>query len=395
MKDKNIEIIEQKMNILAPQLKKLALDIHANPELGMAEFKACQWQCDLLECYGFQIEKGYCDIPTAYKAVYKGSIDGPKIAMLSEYDALPELGHGCGHNLIAMMAVGSGIIIKDFVDMYGGEIHVIGTPAEETECAKVQMIERGAFVEYDVAMMAHPFEENASSMRTMALDCRVYEFFGKPSHAANAPYAGINALDAMINFFNMINALRQQTKDDARIHGVITHGGVAPNIIPDYTRAQFYIRAYTSAYLDELEKKVYACAEGAALGTGTTFKVSPAERDVKDLDSNMYLNELVCQQIEKFGQIIPRKGEEVLCNSSDIGDVSYVCPAIQLSCGMGPLDGNVHYEAHTIEFTKMSCSDQAIANAMDFVKGFALSAAELLTNPEHLEKIKAEFNRDN
>jgi len=392
MEQKHIEMIEKTVSEITPELKKLALDIHANPELGMEEVKACQWQCELLETYGFEVEKGFCEIPTAYKAVYKGKSEGPKIAMLAEYDALPELGHGCGHNLIAMMSVGSGIAIKEFVDLYGGEIHVIGTPAEETAGAKVTMAEKGAFDEYDVAMMAHPFEDNDSSMNTMAIACRAYEFFGKTAHAAHSPHAGLNALDAIINFFNMVNAFRQQTKDEARIHGIITHGGVAPNIIPDYTKAKFYIRANTQAYVDELEARVADCAKGAALGAGVTVKISPDEIDFKDTNSNMYLNELACQQIEKFGQVIPRRGKEVLAGSSDMGDVSHACPAIQLGCGMGPMEDGRHYEAHTTEFAQMTCTDQAMNHCLDFVKGFALTAAELLTNPEHLQAIKAEFN---
>lgn len=391
--DKYRKQIEEKVDALTPELKKLALDIHANPELGLQEEKACQWQCDLLERYGFSVEKGFCDIPTAYRAVYKGEKTGPRIAMLAEYDALPELGHGCGHNLIAMMSVGSGIVIKDYIEEFGGEIQVIGTPAEETAGAKVAMAERGAFDACDVAMMAHPFEENDSTMNTMAIACRSYEFFGKAAHAAHAPHAGLNALDAMINFFNMINAFRQQTKDEARIHGIITDGGVAPNIIPDYTKAKFYIRANTQAYVDELESRVADCAKGAAAGAGVTVKIRPDEVDFKDTRSNMYLNELACQQIEKFGQTIPRRGKEVLPGSSDMGDVSYVCPAIQLGCGMGPLPDGGHYEAHTTEFAHMTCTDQAMNNCLDFIKGFALTGVELLTNPEHLKAIKEEFIR--
>lgn len=391
MMDKYIKEIEEKVLALRDELETLANNIHDNPELGMEEFKACKWQCDLLKKYRFSVEEGFCGMSTAFDAVYRGNAAGPKIGMLSEYDALPELGHGCGHNLIAMMAVGSGIIIKDYVEQFGGEIHVIGTPAEETDCGKVNMCEAGVFDDFDVIMMAHPFEDDASSMNTMALACRVYEFFGKSSHAAQAPEAGRNALDAMLNFFNMINALRQQVKDDARIHGVITHGGLAPNIIPDYTRAKFYIRANTCAYVKELEEKVQACAEGAALGSGTTVKITPAEHDVKDLNTNMYLNELICQQLEKVGHIIPRKGMEVLCNSSDIGDVSYACPSVQMCCGMGPMEDGKRYEAHTLEFEKMAGTEQAFSNGLDYVKGFSMTAVELLKNPEHLKKIKEEF----
>lgn len=390
-KEKDMSRIQTIVGELAPELKDLALKIHDNPELGNREYKACQWQLELLKKYGFEASDNFCEIPTAYKAVYKGKKPGPKIAMLAEYDALPELGHGCGHNLIAMISVGTGLAVREFVDRYGGEIHVIGTPAEETAGAKVEMSKKGAFKDYDVAMMAHPFEENGSSINTMAMTCRLYEFYGKTAHAAAAPHEGLNALDAVINFFNMVNAMRQQTKSDARIHGIIVKGGEAPNIIPDYTSALFYIRANKASYVEELMDKISACAEGAALGTGTTVKISEAEADFKDTDSNMYLSELVCRQYEKLGHRIKRCGNEILPGSSDLGDVSYECPAVQLMCGMGQPEDGGHYGAHTKEFVERSRSEEALNNGLEFIKAFTMTSVELMTDPAHLKAIKEEF----
>nr|MCR4668148.1 amidohydrolase [Clostridia bacterium] len=251
-----IERVAATVKALEPELKELTMNIHDNPELGNQEFKAYAWQLELLKKYGFEIEEHFCGIPTAYKATYLGKKPGPRIAMLAEYDALPKLGHGCGHNLICMMSVGSGIAMREYADEFGGEIYVIGTPAEETEGAKVHMSKEGAFDDMDVCMMAHPGSEDASSWNTIAMVCRSYEFFGKTAHAAAAPEEGLNALDAVINMFNMVNALRQQTKDGVRIHGIISHGGEAPNIIPDYTRTLFYIRAPKWAELEDLERRV-------------------------------------------------------------------------------------------------------------------------------------------
>lgn len=390
--DQFIEQIEKVVADAAEDLKKLALDIHANPELGKQEFKACQWQVELMRQYGFEVEEQFLDIPTSYRAVYKSGKPGLKIAMLAEYDALPDIGHACGHNLIAMIGTGSGIAIKSIVDELGGEVHVIGTPAEETEGAKATMARLGAFKEYDVAMMAHPFEEGGSSMNTSAMYARQFEFFGKTAHAAGAPEEGINALDAMINFYNLVNALRQQTKDDARIHGVITHGGSAANVIPEYTCALFYIRAHKVAYVEELFKKISACAEGAAIGTGCTCKISKVEEDFKDMCTNMYLNELSCQMVEKFGEKLERYGLLTIGGSSDAGDVSYECPTVQLAAGMGDRPDGQHYAPHTIEFTEMTCSQQAMDHCLSYVKGFALTAAQLLSNPAHMEAIRAEFD---
>jgi len=390
--DKQImERVSAAAEALRPELVQMSQTIHDNPELGGQEFMAKQLQVDLLRKYGFEVEENYCDFPTAYRAVYKGKKPGPKIAMLAEYDALPKLGHGCGHNLIAMMSVGSGIAMREFADEYGAEIYVYGTPAEETAGTKVEMSKRGLFKDMDVAMMAHPANENSSSINSMAIFCRRFEFFGKSAHAASAPEQGLNALDAMINFFNLVNALRQQTKDDARIHGVILNGGEAPNIIPDYTSALFYIRMSKTAQLRKLMERVEECAKGAALGTGTTVKITPDEVDFKDTCSNMYLNELACRQMELLGVPMHRLGTAPHMGSSDQGDVSYECPSIQLNSWMGPPLRGKNYYGHTVEFEEMACTPTAYDNAMNFIKGFVMTAIELMTNPEHLKAIKEEF----
>lgn len=379
---------------LAPELIKLALDIHDNPEVGGEEFKAMNWQKELLEKYGFEVETGYSGIPTSYRAVYKGKKGGPKFAMLAEYDALPELGHGCGHNLIAMISVGSGISIKQFADEYGCEIDVIGTPAEETEGAKVEMAKKGAFKGYDAIMMAHPAYQALDSMNTAAMAAVQYEFFGKPAHAAAAPESGINALDAMICFYNNVNALRQQTKDDARIHGIITNGGTAANVIPDYTSAKFYIRSNRNADVLSLKERVNKCAEGAALATGCTYKVTPVEADFKDTVSNMRLSSLVCDKIELLGTPVTRLNGLRIPGSSDLGDVSYECPAIQVTVKIGD-----HPEAkmmegpHTPAFAEDAGSEEAISEGIKYVKAFTLSAIDMMTKPEIISEIKEEFSK--
>ncbi len=387
-----IQRVSDLVDSLRDEMVEMSLAIHAHPELGHQEFFAKGLQVEKLRHYGFEVEENYCNIPTAYRAVYKGKKPGPKIAMLAEYDALPKLGHGCGHNLICMMSLASAIAMRPFADEYGAEIYVIGTPAEETAGSKVEMSRKGAFKELDVAMMAHPANRDESSMNSMAICVRRFEFFGKTSHAASAPEEGLNALDAMINFFNLVNALRQQTKDDVRIHGVIQNGGEAPNIIPDYTNALFYIRSSKTHQLEGVVKRVEDCARGAALGTGTTVKISRDEEDFKDTNSNQYLNELACRQVEKFGVTIQRMGTAAHMGSSDVGDVSYECPAIQLQSWMGPREGGQYY-AHTTEFCEMARSQSAFDNSFRYVKGFVLTAIELMTDPAHLKAIKEEFAR--
>jgi len=377
---------------LETELKAMSHKIHDNPELGLHEFKACALQIEILKKYGFSVEEEFCDMKTAYKATYKGKKIGPKIAMLAEYDALPDLGHGCGHNLISMVGVGSGIAMREFADKYGGEVYVIGTPAEETEGAKVEMANKGVFDKIDVAMMAHPAYMNTESLNTLAMNAYKFEFVGKTAHAAGMPEEGINALDAMINFFNLVNALRQETKPDARIHGVITNGGNTPNVIPDYTSAVFYVRAEKSIYLEELSEKVINCAKGAALGTGTTLKYSFTEANFKDTNSNRALSHLYAKEVAKFGINLINLKNYVVPGSSDLGDVSYKCPAIQTAWDITEGKG---YGTHTAEFAKCAGEDQAMDSAIRMIKGFVMTAVELMTDPDQMLAIKEEFTHIN
>lgn len=391
----NKERVSKIVDRLAPELRKLALDIHDNPELGLQEYKACAWQKELLGRYGFAIEENFCDIETSYKAVYKGRKPGPKIAFLAEYDALPELGHGCGHNLIAMVSVGCGIACREFADEYGAQIDVIGTPAEETAGTKVPMSAKGIFDGYDAVMMAHPAFANAESINTIAMDAYKIEFFGRPAHAAAAPHEGINALDAMINFFNLVNAMRQQTKPDARIHGIITDGGKAANVIPDYTTANFYIRANRVADVKKLAERVRNCAAGAALGTGCTYKMEYNEENFKDTCTNKALNNLAVDNIQPFlSEPIYRLGDIHAPGSSDLGDVSYEAPAIQVIFKIGeypnPMGGG-----HTPEMAAAAGSEYGINNGLNFVKGLVMTAIELMTKPEALAAVKEEFSHVN
>ena len=248
--------------------------------------------------------------------------------MLAEYDALPGIGHACGHNLICMMSVGSGIAMRKFADEFGAEIIVLGTPAEETAGAKAAMAKEGVFDDLDVAMMSHPAHSDADSINFSAVKCFRVEFFGKAAHVAGAPENGINALDAMIQLFVSVGLLRQQTRPDARIHGVILDGGKVPNIIPDYTMALFYTRANRSAYAAELEDKVCAAANGAALATGCSVKVSNVEEEsYQDSCSNRYLSDLMVRNMEAYTdhRFIRTSGKHA-AGSSDMGDVSTAVP---------------------------------------------------------------------
>lgn len=380
--------ISDAVDALAPELKELALYIHENPEMGLKEFKARDAQAALLEKYGFEVEKGICGFETSYRAVYKGEKKGPKIAMLAEYDALPGLGHGCGHNLIAMVGVGSGIAMRRLADEYGGEIYVIGTPAGETMGAKVEMSKQGIFDEMDVAMMSHPMDYNGDSMPSMAIMVLRIEFFGKPAHAAAAPEEGINALDAAVNFYCMVNAMRQQTTEDTRLHGIITDGGSAPNVIPDHSELVYTIRANKFADAEKLKERVLNCAKAAALGTGCTMKWEKADEDFKDTQVNFALSALNTEQMEKLGVEVKRCGHDAPKGSSDMGDVSYCCPSIQ---NLFDISGGEHLVPHTLEFTEKAAAEASMNAALTYIKGHVMTAEELMKNPEKLAEIKTEF----
>jgi amidohydrolase len=220
------------------QLGELSLKIHSNPETGFQEVKAAMWLTQYLKENGFSIEQGICELPTAFRGSYgQGK---PAIAILAEYDALPNLGHACGHNLIAACAVGAGIASKPAIDQFGGSILVIGTPAEELYGGKAIMADRGAFNNLDIAMMVHPGVHDTATTQSLACLALQVEFFGKAAHAAARPEAGINALEAMLQSFTAINSLRQHIKDKARIHGIITDGGEAANIVPPTALEHFW-----------------------------------------------------------------------------------------------------------------------------------------------------------
>ncbi|NOU98962.1 M20 family metallopeptidase [Paenibacillus planticolens] len=380
-------IITQTIDSNANRFKSISSFIGANPELGHEEFQACSRLTEELEFHGFQVERGVLDIPTAFIATFDSGKAGPVVGFLAEYDALPDLGHACGHHLICMMSIGAAIGLKSVIAETGGSIRVYGTPAEETKGAKVPMAEAGLFRDVDIALMAHPYYTYEKSGESLAMDAIQYEFFGRSAHAAAQPYEGINALDAVLQLFNSINALRQQIRSDARIHGIINEGGKAPNIIPDYAVAQFYVRSATRTYTDELVQKVLRCAEGAALQTGCTLKTSFYEYSYDELRTNETLSQVFSDQLSEMG-IDPEDIEIGKDHGSlDLGNVSIQCPTIH---PFVKVVGEKHM-LHTKEFRDLAQQEPALDAMIFTAKALAFTAYEVLSSPELLQKIKAEF----
>lgn len=382
------QIILDTINENEAKFKDISIYIGENPELGHEEFKACEILTDTLKQHDFNVEIGICDLSTAFKATFDSGKAGPVIGFMAEYDALPELGHACGHNLIGTMGIAAGIGLSKVLSETGGKVIVYGTPAEETKGGKVTMAEAGIFEELDVAMMVHPLDSYMKSGDSLAMDAIQFEFFGKAAHAAASPHLGINALDAVLQTFNSINALRQHIKSDARIHGVITEGGKAANIVPDYAVAQFYVRAGKREEVNKLVEKVKQCAEGAALQTGATVKASFYEFSYDDMITNQTLSDLFTKQLVDLG-VEPSEIQEQRDGSGslDMGNVSQVVPSIHPYVKIC----NEAYACHTHEFREAAMSDQGRDAMILGAKSMALTGLEILTNKELLAKIKAEF----
>jgi amidohydrolase len=364
--------------------------IGENPELGHEEYKSAKVLSDKLSEHGFDVQLGICGLPTAFEAVFDSGRQGPTIGFMSEYDALPEIGHACGHNLIGTMGIAAGIATSKVLQETGGRVIVYGTPAEETKGGKVTMAEQGVFDNLDVAMMVHPLHSYVKSGSSLAMDAIQFEFFGKPAHAAANPEKGINALDAVIQTFNGINALRQHVTSDTRIHGIIPDGGKAANVVPDYAVAQFYVRAKTRSYVNELVEKVKSIAEGAAMMTGATMKMSNYELSYDNMVTNETLSDVFTDQLISLG--VP--SEEVIENrdgsgSLDMGNVSLVVPSIHPYIKIC----NELYSCHTTEFRDAALSDQGKEAMILGAKAMASTAYELLTKQELLTKIKEEFEK--
>ena len=366
------------------QLIQLSLKIHDNPELGFEEKKAMAWLTGYLEDNGFHVERGIADIATAFRATYgQGS---PRIALLAEYDALPKIGHGCGHNIIASSAVGAAIGSKPIIDQLGGSIVVLGTPAEENFGGKINMVQAGVFNEIDVAMIIHPDVRNLATIRALACTGVEVEFFGKPAHASAEPHKGINALEATILAFNSINSLRQHIKEESRIHGIITDGGEAPNIVPAHSAAEFYVRAPDSEYLDELKRKVSNCLIGASTASGARLEYRWDEIAFDSMKNNETLAELFKQNLESLGRHVVAFKPEFGLGSTDMGNVSQVVPSIHPTIAIASPD----VLGHTPEFAAAAASEAGHEGLMDAAKALAMTVADIL-QPGMFDKIKQEF----
>jgi amidohydrolase len=380
------ERIDRAIDEASRGLRSLSLDIHSHPELNFEEHHAHKAITDYLDGEGFEVVRGAYTMPTAFKAA-AGS-GGPTVAVISEYDALPGIGHACGHNLIAIAGVGAGIGLRAGLEGREGTVVILGSPAEEGGAGKQLLIEQRAFDGIDAALMAHPAPADSATPKVQALQQLKVEYFGKNAHAAAMPWNGVNALDALVAGYNAISMLRQQIRPTDRVHGVFTAAGLKPNIIPDYTAAEYYVRSATMAELAELKTRVQAALESGAMASGCRVEVTWEGRPYTDLISSDPLADRYCKHMETLGlpvQKIPWFGA-----STDMGNVSYVLPSIHPMFGIpcDPMNAN-----HTAPFTEAAAGEEAHERTIRVAKAMARAAYDLIAEPELLSAVKADFLR--
>jgi amidohydrolase len=383
------EIITENVELNKELYLSTSHEVHARPEIGNQEFFASARLIKILEDEGFEVEKAVAGHETSFVARKRSEKSGPSIAFLAEYDALPGLGHACGHNIIGTTSVAAAIALSKVLDETGGEAVVFGTPAEEggpNGSAKGSFVKHGLVNGIDASLMLHPSGQTRLTSSSLAVDPLDFEYIGKPAHAAASPHEGINALDAVIQLFNGINSLRQQLTDDVRIHGIITHGGDAPNIIPEYAKARFFIRAATRSGLNEVTRRVKAVAEGAALATGAKLNVIAFQNEVDNLLLNDRYNEVFKNVIEELGEIVATDERDGI-GSTDAGNISQFVPTIHPYIKIGP-DNLV---AHTVPFREAAASPKGDEALVKGAKALALTAFQLVTDEQLLNEIKSEF----
>jgi amidohydrolase len=379
----------------AAELTELADWIHANPETGHQEVEAARRLSDLLRANGASLEMGTAGMKTAFRAEMPGGTSArPRIAILAEYDALPGLGHGCGHNLIGTSAVGAGLGVSAVLDQLEGSVWVLGTPAEESAApnagGKVHMVNAGIFDEVDAAIMFHPATETTMTDDRL-LAARGFEFYfhGKAAHAAGMPEEGINALDAAVQMYNAVSMLRQQVRSDVRIHGIILSGGAAANIIPDYTAIRYRTRADDADYLAEVVERVVACAEGAARATGCRLEWNEYMPGYENTVPNAVLINLVTRNLRELGVEVASERKRKGRGSTDFGNVSRRVPGVEARIAI-----TEHWDVsgHSIEFREAAGTDRGRQAMLHAAKALAMTAVDLLAEPEHLNRAKQEFS---
>ena len=378
--------IDDAVSADARDLIQLSANLHANPELRFEEVKAAAWITELVASHDIAVERGLGGMPTSLRA-RAGTAGGPRVAILAEYDALPEIGHACGHNLIAAGAVGAFLAAARVVAQTGGEVVLLGTPAEEGGGGKIKLIEAGAFDGLGAAMMFHPLDRDLLAHTALASLWLTFKFTGVPSHAAAAPHIGASALTACMDTFRLIDGQRVHFKDGVRVHGYITNGGQAVNIIPEHAACEFSVRARDVAELARVRAIVERCARGAAMASGVELQCS-TRQGYKDMRNNLTMARVFGEHLAAGGRKARETDPHIGAGSTDMGDVSHVVPAIHPYLA---IVGEGEALCHEHRFTAAAASDQAAETALTAARAMAKTAVELLVSPSLREAVHTEW----
>ncbi len=381
------QIVQEKIDALMPELVALSDKIWRNPEYNFQEYKASAAFSSLLRKLGFEVETGIGGLETAVKGTYSSKKDGPHIGFLGEYDAVPGMGHSCGHNLMAAMAVGAGAAIMSIIDEIGGTVTVFGTPAEEGGGGKVILLERGTFDALDVAMILHPASETVVNDISYSKTDVLVDFYGVKSHAATWPEEGVSALTPILELFNLINAMRLEIADRGKILGIITKGGEEPILIPDHCQAKFTVRSFNEKYKWKLFNTLIQTCESLAEITGTRFEHRIEGPSYEDIRNNPVLEELLRHNFDILGEsVMPRK-RELGIGCTDMGNVTHKVPGFQSYIQVVP-----ELRCHTPEFENAVGGHHGERAINIGAKSMAMTAVDVLMDKSTQEKIKCSFS---
>ena len=372
--------IDTAVDTVAQKLIDVSHAIHARPELAFEEHFACETLTSTLRDQALPVETGVYTLPTAFESTINPDRDGPTVAVLAEYDALPNIGHACGHNIIATTALGAALALNTVASQLPGRVKLLGTPAEERGGGKELMARAGAFQGIDAALMIHPAGVNLATMPSICIAEVEVIYHGKASHASAMPHKGVNALDGLLLAYQAISNLRQHIRSTERIHGIVEEGGSAPNIVPDRTVGQFYVRAANEKDLAALKPRVQACFEAGATGSGCTVEVNWAGVDYLDLNTNWPLADRFRHHAEQLGRSFVEHEQALKfgAGSTDMGNVSYRLPSIHPMLAVAPPNVVIHNP----EFAQWARSEQGDAAVIDGAKALARTAADYLLSPE-------------
>jgi amidohydrolase len=376
------------IDAMREELLSMSHAIHGEPELALEEFKAAARLSGAVESHGIATQREAFGLKTAYAAEF-GKDGGPTVAILSEYDALPGIGHACGHNIIATAGFGAAMALAKLNGRLPGRVRYLGTPAEERFGGKELMAREGAFDRVDAAMMIHPSNLDLITMPCIAICDVEAVFHGRASHASAMPHRGLNALDAVVSAYQSIAQLRQHIRGTDRIHGIITDGGLAPNIVPERAACRFYVRALNGQELADLKPRVQACFEAGALATGCRLETKWGESDYLDLKTNWPLAEAYeCNATPLGRQFFPLKElPPGYAGSTDMGNVSHRVPSIHPCLGVAPMNVIIH----NAEFARHAVSEKGDQAVIDGAKSMALTALDLMGDPGLLSRVKSDF----